>query len=319
MSVLALMGGVGGAKMACGLYQILPDHQLTCLVNTADDFDYLGLRISPDLDSVMYALAGENNKQTGWGRRNETWQFMEALKRYGEEAWFALGDRDLATHILRTEALGRQLSLTAITAQLGASLGIRSHILPMTEDNVNTQLKTEIGELAFQDYFVKKQCEPIIREINFTGISEAKANPAVLKLLEKPLDCIVLCPSNPYLSLAPILALPGLVEALKAANAPVVAISPIVSGLAIKGPTAKIMRELGAKPSATGVAHYYEEQYPGLLSGFVVDEQDTSELAAIRQLSLDPIALPTVMNSAEKQKTLAKALLAHYGLGRRSH
>lgn len=318
MSVLALTGGVGGAKLACGLHRILPEQQLTCLVNTADDFDHLGLRISPDLDSVMYAMSGEHNRQTGWGRRDETWQFMDALKQYDADGWFALGDRDLATHVLRTEALKNGLTLTEITARLGRSLGIQSRLLPMTDQSVHTRLETEEGELDFQSYFVKKYCQPVIKKIHFAGAKTAMPNPAVLQLLKQPLDCIVLCPSNPYLSLAPMLALPGLAEALRANGAPIVAVSPIIGCQAVKGPAAKIMHEMGATPGATGVAQYYTSQYPGLLSGFVIDRRDADESDVIKALQLDVVVLATLMTNTEEQDAFAKALMEHYGVGCRS-
>lgn len=312
MSVLALTGGVGGAKLALGLDQILAAEELTCLVNTADDFRYLGLAVSPDIDSLMYALAGIANPVSGWGRANETWQFKEAVQKYQRDFWFALGDQDLATHVLRTEALAKGVSLTEITEQLSSALSVKSRILPMTEAKVSTMIQTREGELSFQDYFVKRKCQPIVTGIRFSGIERAEPNPALIKLLGEPLDCIVLCPSNPYLSTAPILSLSGVVDALRTHHAPVVAVSPIVSGQAIKGPTAKIMQEFNLPVSALGVAGYYVQQYPGLLSGFVLDTQDVTQLPQVEALGLRAITLPTIMTTLKERQMLAKQLLAEF-------
>lgn len=314
MTVLALTGGVGGAKLTLGLYHALPRQELVCLVNTADDFEYLGLYISPDLDSLMYALAGENNPQTGWGRRNESWQCKNALQQYGADAWFALGDRDLATHILRTQAMRNGASLTEITEQLAAALSVQCQILPMTDAKVSTFIQTKEGGLSFQDYFVKRQCQPVVTDIRFDGVEQAAPNPALLALLKRQLSCIVLCPSNPYLSVAPLLALPGLVEALRANGAPVVAVSPIVGEKAIKGPAGKIMQESQLPVKALTVAKYYVEQYPGLLSGFVLDATDAEQLSQITALGLRAAALPSIMLTLRDKQKLAEQVLAQFAV-----
>lgn len=312
MTVLALTGGVGGAKLALGLYKTLPAENLVCLVNTADDFEYLGLSVSPDLDSLMYALADEHNQKTGWGRRDETWQFKHALQQYGQEPWFALGDRDLATHVLRTQALKQGSSLTDITKQLSQALSVRCQLLPMTEAQVDTIIATKTGELSFQDYFVRQKCAPEITGIRFAGIEKAPPNPAVITLLEQPLDCIILCPSNPYVSMAPILQLPEMVAALKANGAPVVAVSPIIGGQAIKGPAAKMMQELNVPVTASAVAGHYVKQYPGLVSAFILDQVDAQQIPEVTALGLDAIALPTLMVTLADRQALAQALLNRF-------
>lgn len=319
MKVLALTGGVGGAKLVCGLYhqlyknaQCQPDVALTCLVNTADDFSYLGLNICPDLDSLMYALAGENNLDTGWGRKGETWQMRKALQSFGAEAWFAIGDLDAATHILRTQALRSGKSLTEVTASLAVALGINCSLLPMTEDAVATKIHIKDGVLDFQDYFVRKKARPEVCAIEFAGINEAKPNPSVMKLLMTALDLIVLCPSNPYLSMNPILQLPGMTDALAACGAPIVAVSPLVDGNAIKGPTAQIMGSLGDEISAAGIARHYATTYPGLLSAFVLDKRDAKLAADIEALGIDCLICETLMTTDADKNNLAKAILTTF-------
>lgn len=310
MTVLALTGGVGGAKLAQGLYSSLPADTLVCLVNTADDFEYLGLAISPDLDSLTYALSEEANLQTGWGRQDETWQCKAALEQYGVDTWFALGDRDLATHILRTEALRKGHSLTEVNATITQALQLRCRLLPMTDDKVSTLVLTDQGRLAFQDYFVKQRCVPVMQGLCFEGIEQATPNPAVMRLLEGALEAIIICPSNPYVSIAPILELPGLTEALINHPAEVLAVSPIIAGEAVKGPTAKMMQEDNLPVSATSVAGYYQQHYPGLLSGFVLDQQDEGQLTAVQGLGLKALALPTMMTSLSDKRRLAQDILA---------
>ena len=244
--VLALSGGVGGAKLALGLYRVLPPGALTVVANTGDDFEHLGLAISPDLDTLLYTLAGIDNPATGWGRRDETWNFMAALERLGGETWFKLGDGDLATHVERTRRLAAGESLSQITDDFRRRLGISARLLPMSDDPVRTRLLTAEGWLDFQDYFVRRQCAPIVREIAFAGAAAARPHPDFLAALADPaLRMVVICPSNPLISIDPILSLPGVREALRACRAPVVAVSPIIGGKAVKGPTAKMMAELG--------------------------------------------------------------------------
>ena len=250
-----MSGGIGGAKLALGLYRVLPPGALTVVANTGDDFEHLGLSISPDIDTVLYTLAGADNPELGWGRRGETWTFMAALEALGGETWFKLGDGDLATHIERTRRLAAGESLSQITDDFRRRLGIRARLLPMTGDRVRTRLRAAEGWLDFQDYFVRRGAAPIIREISYVGASEAAANPDFLAALgDESLDMVVICPSNPFLSIDPILSLPGVREALRKSPAPVVAVSPIIGGKAVKGPTAKLMAELGLPISAAAVS-----------------------------------------------------------------
>jgi LPPG:FO 2-phospho-L-lactate transferase len=306
--IVALSGGVGGAKLALGLDRVLPPGDLTVVVNTADDFEHLGLSISPDIDTLMYTLADLNNPVTGWGRRDETWSFMTALKALGGPDWFQLGDSDLATHVERTRRLRAGVPLSCVTDEMSRALGIRSRILPMTNDHVRTQVETSEGWLDFQDYFVRLRCEPRISAIRFVGATEARPHPDLILALRAPqLRAVVICPSNPFLSVDPILALPGVRDALKQCAAPVIAISPIIGNLAVKGPTAKIMDELGMPSSAAAVANYYNS-HPGgpLLNAFVIDDSE----AAFVISGLRVEARPTLMLSLKHRTTLAAEVLA---------
>jgi LPPG:FO 2-phospho-L-lactate transferase len=302
--VLALAGGVGGAKLASGLADVLAN-RLTVLVNTADDFEHLGLHISPDLDTVMYTLAGIANPETGWGLQAETWTFMSQIERLGGPTWFRLGDRDLATHIVRTERLERGETLTAITDDLCRKLGVSARVLPMTDDRVRTVVHCKDGALPFQDYFVRLKCEPAVSAFSFDGAAQAKYNSALDAALAET-DAIVLCPSNPYVSIGPILALPGLREGLRASGVPIVAVSPIVAGAAIKGPAAKMMRELGHASSALGIAQHYH----GFIDALLVDEADRTTTAEIAQLGLKVRVAQTVMRTQADRVALARECLA---------
>ena len=269
--VVALCGGVGGAKLAHGLAMALPPAELSVIVNTGDDFRHLGLDICPDLDSVMYALAGVADPVRGWGRRAETWSFMEALKGLGGESWFQLGDRDLALHVERTWRLARGATLSEVTAHLCQALGIAVRVLPMSDDPVRTRVLTVEGWLDFQEYFVHRQCQPAVRDFVFAGAESARAPADALAVLERPdLRAIIICPSNPFVSVAPILAVPGIRSAILRATAPVIAVTPIIGGKAIKGPAAKMMAELGLEVSAAAVACRYTD----LIDGFVIDSDD---------------------------------------------
>ena len=277
--ILALAGGVGGAKLAAGLEGALdsPEDLLT-VVNTGDDFEHLGLSICPDLDTVMYTLSGRANPETGWGLAGESWHFLEALGTLGGEDWFRLGDRDLATHVERTRRLRAGETLSRVTADLSARLGVPSRIAPMSDDPVRTVVETPDGDLPFQEYFVRRRCKPAVRGLRFEGAPAARMSAALEAALADPaLEAVVICPSNPYLSVDPILAVPGVRAALTRCAAPVVAVSPIVGGRAIKGPAAKIMEELGVEVSAAAVAARYRD----LLDGFVLDETDRALAAAI--------------------------------------
>jgi len=309
VSVLALSGGIGGAKLALGLYRVLPPGGLTVIANTGDDFEHLGLAISPDIDTLLYTLAGVDNPELGWGRRGETWTFMAAMEALGGETWFKLGDGDLATHIERTRRLAAGESLSQITDDFRRRLGIRARLLPMTDDRVRTRLRAEEGWLDFQDYFVRRGSAPIIREISYVGASEAGANPGFLAALgDESLDMVVICPSNPFLSIDPILCLPGVRETLRKSPAPVVAVSPIIGGKAVKGPTAKLMAELGLPISAAAIARHYAD----ILDVYVADEADADEVA---DLGI-PVALTrTLMLSLEDRDALARTVLAAAGRG----
>ena len=268
--ILALAGGVGGAKLANGLTAMLPPGDLSIIVNVGDDFEHLGLLVCPDLDTVCYTLSGVNNKTQGWGLEGESWAFMDALGKLGGETWFSLGDRDLATHITRKGMRDRE-SLSAITAHVAGKLGITHKVAPMSDDPVRSIVDTDEGELAFQHYFVRRRAEPRFRSIRFDGVEQARPSPAFLAALDDPaLEAIILCPSNPVLSIAPILALPGIRDRLKARAVPIVAVSPFIGGKAVKGPAAKIMAEIGIATTPGGLADYYG----GLLDGIVVDHAD---------------------------------------------
>jgi LPPG:FO 2-phospho-L-lactate transferase len=301
--VLALSGGVGGAKLALGLYRVLPRDTLTVVANTGDDFEHLGLAISPDLDTLLYTLSGQANPELGWGREGETWTFMAALEALGGETWFRLGDGDLATHVERTRRLCAGESLSAISDDFRRRLGIKARLLPMSDDKVRTRLRTEEGWLDFQDYFVRLRCAPVISELAFAGIEVSRSHPNFLTVLADPaLRAVVLCPSNPFISIDPILAVPGVRAALRACRAPVVAVSPIVAGQAVKGPTAKMMAELGLPVDAATPAHHYRD----LLDLYVADEDDT---AAVADLDIPVLLTRTLMWSLADREALARTVL----------
>ena len=309
MSVLVLSGGIGGAKMAVGLYRVLQPGALIVVANTGDDFEHLGLSISPDIDTLLYTLAGIDNPDFGWGRRDETWTFITALETLGGETWFKLGDGDLATHIERTRRLAAGESLAQITNDFRRRLGISARLLPMSDDRVRTRLRTEEGWLDFQDYFVRLRAAPVVREVAYAGASEARANPDFLAALAKDdLEAVVICPSNPFLSIDPVLSLPGVREALRACRAPVIAVSPIIGGKAVKGPTAKIMAELGLPVGTAAIARHYED----ILDIFIVDEADARE---VERLGIPVTLSKTLMLTIEDREALAKAVLAAAGRG----
>ncbi len=306
-TVVALAGGVGGAKMAQGLSEVLGTEWLTVVVNTADDFGHLGLHISPDLDTVMYTLAGLQNPETGWGRDDESWSFLEALGRLGGETWFRLGDRDLATHVERTRRLLAGEKLSSITEDFCARLGVAAQVLPMSDNPVRTMVRTDAGLITFQEYFVRQKCVPVVRGFEFEGANVAEFHPAAAAALQAvDLTAVVICPSNPYVSIAPILALAGAREWLRTSPAPVIAVSPIVGGVALKGPAAKMMRELGKKPSAETVA----AEYDGLLDGFVLDRVDADEAQAIRARVPRVLLTDTVMRTRADKSGLAAEIMA---------
>ncbi len=299
---LALSGGVGGAKLADGLAQLLPPEQLTIAVNVGDDFEHLGLPVWPDLDTVLYTLAGKANPEQGWGRAGESWGVMEELRALGAPDWFLLGDKDVALHLLRRHLLQQGLSPADIAAQLARSLGVHHLVVPVTEQPLRTLVDTDEGRLEFQRYFVGRRAEPVLRGLTYDGAEQAHLSPAVAAALQHPeLAGIVICPSNPYLSVMPMLAIPGFREALQSSPAPVIAVSPIVGGVALKGPAAKIMRELGVEPRATITADLY---------GDFVDLSliDTTDAALAEGVSSVAVA-PTVMRTREDRKALAATCL----------
>lgn len=290
---VALSGGVGGAKLALGLCCRLEPEDLLLVANTGDDFEHLGLHISPDIDTLVYTLAGLNDTERGWGRENETWECMDSLNRLGAPTWFRLGDRDLATHLWRTAELASGKSLSQVTQTFGERLGIGDSVVPMSDQAVRTVLETEAGDLPFQEYFVKRQCEPAVRRIRYEGAATAEPAPALREALRDPaLAGIFICPSNPYLSIDPILAVPGLTDMLIQAPAPLIAVSPLIGRQAIKGPTAKIMRELGITPGTTAIL----EHYRGLIDALIVDTGDRAEVV--------PAWAPPILHERTLMRTL---------------
>jgi LPPG:FO 2-phospho-L-lactate transferase len=304
--IVALAGGVGGAKLAEGLAALLGD-ALAVIVNTADDFEHLGLHISPDLDTVMYTLGGIANAETGWGVAGETWNFLDQIARLGGPGWFRLGDRDLATHVLRGAALRVGGSLTGVTADLCRRLGIAARVLPMSDNAVRTIVHSAEGDIAFQDYFVGRHCEVPVTGFAFAGIERARPTQEVAAVLRAPdLEAILFCPSNPFVSIDPILSLPGMRPLIAGAGVPVVAVSPIIGGAAVKGPAAKMMRELGLEVSAATVAAHYR----GLVTGFVMDTADAALAPAVAAQGMKVALTETLMRNAADRRRLAEVCLA---------
>lgn len=303
-TVAVLTGGIGGAKLVAGLCAVLPLRDVIAIVNTGDDFVHLGLNISPDIDTLAYTLAGLADPVKGWGRRDESWNFMTALRALGGEDWFALGDRDLALHVERTRRLAAGESLSRITLDLSARLGTRAQIVPMSDDPCGVSVETDAGLLDFQRYFVAMRCAPRFRRLVLDRAKQARPATAALEALAAPsLDAILIAPSNPWLSIDPILAVPGVTEAMLAAKAPVIAVTPLPGGRAVKGPTAKIMAELGLGLSIDSIVDHYR----GLIDGVVIDDGDP-----------DPAGLPflrtnTVMRTAGDEADVARAALALAG------
>jgi LPPG:FO 2-phospho-L-lactate transferase len=307
--VVALAGGVGGAKLAAGLQAHLGG-DLTVIVNTADDLERHGLLVSPDHDTVMYTLAGLANREWGWGLEGETFAAAAMLERYGEETWFRLGDRDLATHVVRTQRLRAGARLTEVSRELAGALGVTATILPMSDEPVRTQVRTDDGWLDFQDYFVRRHQEPAVHEIRFHGLREARVTPEVEAALAVA-ELVVVAPSNPIVSIGPILAVPGVREALDAARArgtAVIAVSPIVAGKALKGPADRMLASLGHEPSALGVARLYASW----VDTFVLDEADRGLADAVADLGLEPLIADTVMTDDAARARLAGVVLGHH-------
>ncbi|HCU89277.1 MAG TPA: 2-phospho-L-lactate transferase [Gammaproteobacteria bacterium] len=299
---VAITGGVGGAKLCLGLAHNLNAEQATFVVNIGDDFEHLGLHISPDLDTLTYTLAGVSNPELGWGRQGETWNCITALAEIGGDDWFNLGDKDLAIHLRRTEMLKSGLTLTEVTEKLTRSFSIEHKVLPVSDDRVRTIAHTEIGSLDFQHYFVREKCVPPVRGFDFEGCARAQLTSQVQAAFGDPdLAGIIICPSNPFVSIDPMLAIPSLVGALRKSQVPVVAITPIVGGEAVKGPTAKIMKELDIPVTALAVA----EHYSGLIDGFIVDQQDSVLTKGISKLGIETIVAQTVMVTLPDRVKLA--------------
>jgi LPPG:FO 2-phospho-L-lactate transferase len=315
--VTVLAGGFGGAKLSHGLALASahgaarghPPLDLSILVNTGDDLELHGLLVSPDLDTVMYTLAGLANDATGWGVRDESWSASAMLERYGAETWFRLGDRDLGTHIRRSQRLREGVRLTEVTHELAAALGVPARLLPMTDDRVRTEVRTRDGWLAFQDWFVRRHHADDALELRFAGANAAEATPEALEAVERA-DLVVLAPSNPFVSIGTILAVPGMLDALRSARAPVVAVSPIVGGAALRGPADRMFATLGGEASASGVAGHYATRYPGLVDVLVIDEVDHAHAPMVATLGIEPVIAQTVMRSHDDRRALAEVVLA---------
>lgn len=302
-SVAALSGGIGGAKLALGLYRVLPPGSLTVVCNPGDDFDHLGLRVCPDTDTVLYTLAGIANPETGWGRAGETWTFMRALSDLGGETWFRLGDGDLALHVERTRRLAGGEPWSNICGDIARRLGVHARVVPACDEEVRTVVMTPDGRLAFQHYFVRDRCEPAVTGFKFEGADNARPCNAVLEALaDSALRCVVVCPSNPFISIDPILSVSGMKDAIHAAGVPVIGVSPIIGSSAVKGPTAKMMRELGFDVSNRSI----EQHYDGVVDAWVIDPADSSDAPEFER----PVrVVPTMMRSDADKDALARAVL----------
>ncbi len=305
--VLALSGGIGGAKLAVGLQHVLPPGELTVAVNTGDDFEHLGLAISPDIDTMLYTLGGVANPELGWGRADESWHFMAEIERLGGESWFRLGDKDLAVHIERTRRLAAGEKLSGITADFARHFGILGRVVPMSNDLVRTMVITDEGTLDFQHYFVARRCEPVVKGLAYAGAADAQLVPMIRDAAEDPsLQAIVICPSNPWLSIAPFLEIPAWRELLIEVTAPVIAVSPLVNGQAVKGPTGKIMSELQLEQSSATIARFYE----GIIDGFVLDK---SEAHLAPQIGVATHVTATLMKTTADKQRLAREVLEFAG------
>ena len=308
--IVVLAGGVGAARFLQGLIQVVPPADLTVVVNTADDLELHGLHVSPDLDSVLYHLAGLADEARGWGVRDETFHALDLLGRYGAETWFQIGDRDLATHLQRTLLLRQGLPLSAATDRMRGALGVGCALLPMTDDRVETQVQTPDGWLPFQVYFVQRHCVDTVLGVAFRGVEAAAPAPGVVEAIAGAAG-VILAPSNPIVSLGPILAVPGVQAALRDTAAPVAAVSPIVGGAAIKGPADRMLRDLGHEVSAVGVAAHYGD----LLDAFVLDTVDAADASRIKALGMRALVTNTIMRGPAEKAALARATLAALGLG----
>ena len=304
MKVTALAGGIGASKLLLGLSGVIDPEEMTVIANTGDDIELFGLRVCPDLDTVTYTLAGVVNQETGWGLAGDTFHLLKSLSLYGEPAWFNLGDRDLATHIYRTNQLRHGHTLTEVSDQIRRSFEVRSKILPMSDAYTPTRVVTDEGEMHFQEYFVRRRCEPRVQEIRFDGIETSRPAAGVLNAIVEA-DAVIVCPSNPFISIGPILAVPGIRESLTRTRATVVAVAPIIGGRALKGPAADMLRDLGHEVSARGVAAMYQD----FLDIFILDETDSELALEIRSLGLQVFSTNTVMNTIANKEELAQYVL----------
>lgn len=303
---LALSGGVGGAKLVLGLSHVLGTEQLLVVANTGDDFQHLGLYISPDIDTLIYTLSGISNRDLGWGRQDESWNFMQACEELGMETWFRLGDKDLAVHLFRTRGMAQKLTLSEITRELCKQFKIQTQIVPMSDDPVNTFVKTAIGTLPFQEYFVKHRCLPEVTGIDYQGIGSAEMSSPFTQYLEDPaLQAIIICPSNPFLSVQPILSLPKVRKKLKEMIQPVIIVSPIVEDHALKGPTAKLMKELGFECDVSGIADFYAD----IADGIIIDNKDSGYAEQIESVGIKVHTSNIVMQSLQDRKNLAREVI----------
>ena len=307
---LARAGGVGGARLANGFAQCVGETELTVVVNVGDDFTHCGLRISPDLDTVMYTLAGRNNEKLGWGLAGESWRAFEALKRIGGPAWFQLGDEDIATHLARTQMLGEGQTLSQVMHALATAYGVRHRIVPMSDMPVRTVVHTDEGVLEFQRYFVEKRCEPVVRRIEFAGGAQASPSEGFEAALgSTALQALIVCPSNPYLSIGPLLSMKDVRSRIGSLKVPRIAVSPIIGDAAVKGPAAKIMRELGHEVSSVGIARFYR----GLIDGLVIHETDAAQASAIEALGIQVLVTDTLMGTRGRQAELAADVIGFSG------
>ncbi len=302
--IVVLTGGTGGAKFVQGLQQVVPSRELTAVVNTGDDLLWWGLYVSPDLDSITYALGGRLSRERGWGIEGDTFHCLEAMGRLGAPTWFRVGDRDLATHLLRTRLLGAGKTLAEATAEVARHYGIAARILPMTDQQVETRVLTPAGEIGFEEYFVRERYRVPVHGVRFDGVETAAPAPGVLEAIRAS-EAVLLAPSNPVTSLGPILAIPGIREALRQTAAPVGAVSPIVAGAAVSGPAATLMQVQGLPPSAEGVARLYSD----FLDVLVVDERDAHAAARLEAMGRRVLCAKTMMKSMEDKAALAQAAL----------
>ncbi|MFG0754697.1 2-phospho-L-lactate transferase [Pseudomonas sp. TYF_14] len=305
---IAFSGGVGGAKLALGLARVVPPDELLIVCNTGDDFDHLGLRICPDLDTVTYTLAGRADKVQGWGTEGETWSCLESLTALGGPSWFRLGDKDLATHLYRTHRLREGAGLGEVTAELCHAYGVEARVVPVSDDLIGTKVVTSDGELPFQDYFVRRHCAPRVFGFRFAGAETASIHPELAAALASPtLQATIICPSNPFLSIGPMLAIPGLKASLSATGKPVIAVSPIIGNQAVKGPTAKIMAELGMPITSLAIARHFH----GTIDALVVDEVDRDLLSPISDLGMACEVTATLMKDDDDKVQLARMILEY--------